>query len=370
MPHPLDEYPIHQAPVSMRYFDTSDRNVYDRCIMHLVSDDGSLQFAHGLGVYSHLGVIDAYVTARAGDELVSTRASGALHDDRLDQRVGPIRLEVVRPLEELRVVCDGPADGVQCDLTFTAAFPAIDEALHKRRRGNHLILEGCRFAQSGRWDGTIVTGGVEHEVRGLTGVRDRSWGTRPSGQADPVGRWTPQPGEGTWWCWIPLRFDDFFLMFVLEEDPNGFRTINDAYRVWPASSGRPVEQFGFPEVQITYRSGTRYPVRAELALRGRDGSTHSLVVDTQGPMPLGLGCGYNLGGEGWAHGKWMGESWVDAERHDLADPSVLAQIGRGMIDHAARAVFDGTHVGHGIFEHLAAGTHRPSGFTDHTVMAP
>jgi hypothetical protein len=167
-----------------------------------------------------------------------------------------------------------------------------------------------------------------------------------------------------------LRFDDFFLMFVLEEDANGFRTINDAYRIWPDATGRPVEQFGFPEVSVTYRSGTRYPSRAELALRSRDGSSHSLAVDTLGPMPLALGCGYNFMGEGWSHGRWMGPSWVDVERHDLADPAVATRATHGMIDHAARAVFDGEHVGHGIFEHGVFGTHHPSGFRDHTVMAP
>ena len=31
MPHPLDEFPIHQAPLSMAHMATSDRNAYDRC---------------------------------------------------------------------------------------------------------------------------------------------------------------------------------------------------------------------------------------------------------------------------------------------------------------------------------------------------
>ncbi|MFN8025986.1 MAG: hypothetical protein U0W40_06425 [Acidimicrobiia bacterium] len=28
---PLDEYPIHQSPLSMAHVATSDRNFYDRC---------------------------------------------------------------------------------------------------------------------------------------------------------------------------------------------------------------------------------------------------------------------------------------------------------------------------------------------------
>ena len=66
MPVPLDEHPIHQGPQTMKYFVTSDRNVYDRCIMHALSPDGSRQLAAGLGVYPHVGVIDCYVATRRG----------------------------------------------------------------------------------------------------------------------------------------------------------------------------------------------------------------------------------------------------------------------------------------------------------------
>ena len=43
--------------------------------------------------------------------------------------------------------------------------------------------------------------------------------------------------------------------------------------------------------------------------------------------------------------------------------------GKSMIDHAARATFDG-ETGHGIFEHLCLGPHAPSGFADLGSMAP
>ena len=71
-----------------------------------------------------------------------------------------------------------------------------------------------------------------------------------------------------WWCWIPLRFDDFALMFVLEEGADGYRTINEAVRLWP--DGR-IEQLGWAEPQVEYRSGTRYPARATIGLRERGG---------------------------------------------------------------------------------------------------
>ena len=58
---------------------------------------------------------------------------------------------------------------------------------------------------------------------------------------------------------MPLRFDDFGSIVIVQENPDGFRTLNDAKRVWP--DGR-VEQLGWPRVDISYRSGTRHPEHA------------------------------------------------------------------------------------------------------------
>src|SRR4051812_44351466 len=46
---PLDEYPIHQLPISMRYTGTSDRNFYDRCIFQGVDHEADAYFITGLG---------------------------------------------------------------------------------------------------------------------------------------------------------------------------------------------------------------------------------------------------------------------------------------------------------------------------------
>ena len=106
MPVPLDEYPIHQTPLSMQHVGTSDRNFYDRSYFNAHDRTGDVFLISGLGVYPNLGVIDAYVTVRRGDRQWAVHCSDALTDDRLDQRVGPYRIEVLEPLHRLRLVCD------------------------------------------------------------------------------------------------------------------------------------------------------------------------------------------------------------------------------------------------------------------------
>ncbi len=88
-PVPLDEYPVHQVPLSMKHVATGDRNAYDRCIFHVLDHEGRALLILGLGVYPNVGVIDAYATLRTGDTLHAVRASDALGDDRMRLAVGP-----------------------------------------------------------------------------------------------------------------------------------------------------------------------------------------------------------------------------------------------------------------------------------------
>ena len=106
MPVPLDEYPVHQVPLSMAHMATSDRNAYDRCYLNAHDRTGEIFLVSGLGVYPNLGVIDAYATVRRGDRQLSVRMSDALGDDRTLSRWVPTRIEVLDPLQRLHVVCD------------------------------------------------------------------------------------------------------------------------------------------------------------------------------------------------------------------------------------------------------------------------
>ena len=235
---PLDEYPIHQVPLSMRYVATSDRNFYDRCIYQGIDHEADAYFITGLGVYPNLGVIDAYATVRRGDRQWAIRASGVRPDDKTKQPVGPSGIEVVEPFREVRVICDGDDHGLGFDLVYRSEYGPLSEPRHVRRQGDRILLDASRFAGLGTWSGTLR---VDDETIAVTperftATRDRSWGIRPVGEAEPAGR--PKEFAGMWWCWIPLRFDDFGLHIILEEDPAGLRNTNFAVRVWPAATGK------------------------------------------------------------------------------------------------------------------------------------
>ncbi|MEV6115446.1 hypothetical protein AB0L59_23770 [Streptomyces sp. NPDC052109] len=361
-PVPLDEYPVHQVPLSMKHVATGDRNAYDRCIFHVFDHAGRALLILGLGVYPNLGVIDAYATLRTGDSLHAVRASDALDEDRMRLAVGPLRIEVPRPLRQLRLICED--ERLSYDLTWTAAFPALWEPHHLQRRGDRLTLEGCRFVQAGTAEGVIRAGGAEFRVTGddWTGTRDRSWGVRPVPGEDGGRLAADHPAEGFHWIWCPVRFEDRFLMVITQEDADGHRSLNDATLVRP---GRRDRQLGWPQAEIGYRSGTRHPERAVIHL-GDARESHKLDVEILASSPLALGAGYPPADD-WQHGTWRGPGWTDRRTYDMTLPHPLA--GYGVTDHSARFRLDG-QTGHGIFEHGSFGRHDPSGFTGFDSVAP
>jgi hypothetical protein len=355
-----DEFPIHQAPASIAHPATTDRNFYDRCYLNAHDRTGDVFLVTGLGVYPNLGVIDAYATVRRGERQWAVRCSDALGPDRLEQRVGPYRIEVLEPLRRLRAVCDADEHGLGFDLTWEGSFPAITEPRHVMRTGPRTILDACRFAQVGTWTGELRVDGAALSVDGWVGTRDRSWGIRPVGEAEPPGRLADEPLEGFWWLYVPLRFEKFAVIVIVQEQPDGYRTLNAASRVWP--DGR-VEQLGWPRVSIDYRAGTRHPERAVIEL-----AAGALTVETLGFVALNVGAGYG-GDPDWTHGQWRGRGFVEGAVYDLTDPSIAGRIPFGVIDHVARAELEGAE-GWGMFEHGTFGRHDPSGFADWGSVSP
>jgi hypothetical protein len=361
VPTPLDEYPVHQTPLPMGRVASSDRNFYDRSYFNVHDRSGEIFLVTGLGVYPNLGVIDAYAAARCGDRQWSVRFSDALGERGLEQKVGGYQIEVVEPLRRLNLSCAAPDGGIEFDLAWTAAFPAMQEEPHLLLSGGRPILDASRFSQVGSWNGRLRVGQREFTVTSdrWAGARDRSWGIRPVGEPEPPGRAAAEPLEGFWWLYLPLRFESCSLSVILQENADGYRTLNDARRVWP--DGR-VDQLGWPQVDISYRAGTRHPESARIQLTDRAGRPVTVEVETLTSVPLHVGAGYN-GDPDWSHGQWMGRNWSCSSVYDLTDPAVAARIPFGVVDHLARARLGGEE-GWGMFEHASMGRHDPSGFTD------
>ncbi len=376
---PLDEYPVHQLPQPIAWPGSSDRNFYDRSYFNAHDRSGDIFVISGIGYYPNLGVKDAFVLisrrgggryGRGGDLQTAVHLSDAIDSNRLHQHVNGYRVDVIDPLQTLRIVME-QTEGISVDLTWQGLFPVVQEQRHVLRSGARVTLDAQRFAQVGAWSGHIVVDGDQITVDPATwiGTRDRSWGVRPVGEPQPAGRPADPPFEGMWWLYVPMAFDDFAIVLIIQEEPNGFRTLNDCTRIWP--DGR-VEQLGWPRVRIHYRSGTRIPTGATIEATDGSGLPLRLEVESRLGVPIHVGGGYG-GDPDWLHGVWKGEKFTERVSYDMTDPAIIGRSGFGVIDHVGRALcLEGgaTTEGWGLFEHGALGRHDPSGFTDWLTVAP
>ncbi|ACG79442.1 conserved hypothetical protein [Phenylobacterium zucineum HLK1] len=351
-----DDYPIHQTPEPIAYAG-SDRNFYDRYFFNAYSPDGTEFVAAAFGVYPALNVADAHVSIVKDGVQRCLHASKVLNMERMDLTVGPIRIEVLEPLQRLKVTVER-AEGIACELTFEGrAFP-IEEPRFVKRIGPRLFMDYTRLTQNCRVSGWVEMDGRRLDAAGWLGTRDRSWGIRPVGAPDPQ----PTPGAGVpgfFWQWTPVNFDDRSVFFHVNADPDG-QPWNTRAVILPDGAG---PEGGWeadgPSMDVTLRQGLRHAERGTLTIPLADGAA---TVDLE-PVTTFLMRGIGYGGE-WRHGGLKGELAVAREDIDLsaADMGAMENLHIQAISKAVlRAPGEPERQGVGVFEQLILGPYRPYG---------
>ncbi|WP_372747585.1 hypothetical protein [Litorivivens sp.] len=347
----MDDYPLHQVADVMRFVGTSDRNFYDRYYfnMHASSDD--LFMVMGMGQYPTLGVQDAFVVVRRGDQHHVVRASRELGDDRMDTSVGPLRVEVIKGLEKVRFIVEESADHpIAMDVVWDGAIPAFLEPRQYIRKHGRVLFDSVRFAQTGCWTGSLRVGDETFDVTPdrWKGSRDRSWGIRPVGEHEPPGIHAGTAVMEGMWNYCPMQFDDFSILYILNEHNDGTRVLEEAVRVWndperePEWLGRPEHEHNLvvakPYQTFIDSAVIRFPEAPEGPLEVKiTPLTHVWVM---------VGTGYGLEAD-WKHGMYKGKQVVESFSLDMeADKDRMF----GLVDNAARFELNG-QVGYGLFEY-------------------
>jgi hypothetical protein len=361
---PLDDYPVHQVAEVIRHVGTSDRNFYDRYYFNLYSRAGDVFCVFGYGQYPNLGTADAFVCVTDGLVHRVVRGSRELGADRMDTTVGPLRVEIVEPLHKVRVVSEPgeAADeaGVEIDATFEGVISPHLEPRHWRREFGRVTFDTQRLAQTGRWQGRLKLGDrvIDLASDDWWGYRDRSWGVRPVGEAEPPGVRASQPPGTFFWLYAPLQFDNHSYLIITQEDRDGTRLLEEAVRVW--NDGR-VDRLGRPEHQVEFVPGTRAPKAATLTVHEPTGEPLSIYIETVLPCYLSVGSGYGPDPE-WRHGMWQGPLKVEGRTWDLSATDVRKQL-MGFAEYSARAETSSGERGYGMFEFACVGAHDQYGFT-------
>lgn len=351
-----DEFPIHQTAEPIAYSGT-DRNFYDRYFFNGYAADGGGFFALSFGVYPHLDVADAHFTVIRDGVQHCIHASCELGMERMSLEVGPIKIQIVEPLNRLKLTVSD-FEGVSAAIDFTGrAFP-IEEPRFTHRIGPRTFMDYTRMTQNGHYAGWIEVDGKREELAsGTLGTRDRSWGVRPIGARDPQ----PMPGVAAptfFWQWTPINLPSGSVFFHLNANPDGSAWNTRA--AWVPEGGDVdaiVEGEGVLTSQL--QKGSRWPAGGVLELNLTGAPARIEFTPRERFQMRGLG----YTSPDWGHGMHRGPLTIAREDIVLSslDPLQPENLHVQMICNAETECGQS---GIGIFEQLILGPYKPLGLKE------
>jgi hypothetical protein len=353
----FDDYPIHQVPIPVAHAGTSDRNFYDRYFFNGYAPDHDVFFGAAMGLYPNRRVIDAAFSVMHDGQQRNLYASGRAPLERGMTTVGPITVDVIKPMEQLRVIVFANESGLEADLVFEARTVAVEEARQTMHQGHVPFVDMTRLTQAGSWSGTVSIDGHTFAIDRSTtwGTRDRSWGIRPIGE--PAGGAPSGVAPQLFWLWGPSNFADQCLFVACFDNAAGTKDYQHAV-VAPVRTqandpvidpGGIVTRFRDIDIAIDWQPGTRRARHAQVQLLPYDTTTvRHAVYDVQSTFQM-AGLGYSHPTR--AHGTWHGELSVTSDRWQLADidPTAYHNI---HVQNLCRVTLDG-QTGWGVLEQLA-----------------
>ncbi len=353
-----DDYPIHQTPEPIAFSGT-DRNFYDRYFFCAYQPDGGGYCAGAFGVYPHLNVADAHFSVIRDGVQHCLHASRLLGMERMDTHVGPIRIEIVEPLAKVRLIVDNH-EGISADLLFESRSEPLQEPRFTRRSGPRLFMDLTRFTVNCRVTGWVEVDGRRESYDHALGTRDRSWGIRQIGAADPQPA-VPQSIPQFYWLWAPTNFPNLSLYAHVNEDGSGAPWNRRASLMMDGAGQGEALHLHDDRFVIDWQQGKRHAAAAKLEVRDPSGRDHLV---TWQPQQIFMMKGIGYGHPQWTHGGWKGELAVEREdmRPDQLDPLDLSHLHIQAIATARHEGGGTASDGIGIVEQLVIGPHAPSGF--------
>jgi hypothetical protein len=150
----FDDYCIHQTVLPVAEPSQSDRNFYDRYWFNGIEEtQGDWIFEIGFGLYPNRRVMDGHFSVAIGNKQYAFHASRRAPKERKETEVGPLSVEIVEPMRQVRVKLDANEHDIECDLLFTAASVPHQEPANVMHDDGHLIMHNTRFTQMGYWQG-------------------------------------------------------------------------------------------------------------------------------------------------------------------------------------------------------------------------
>lgn len=348
-----DEYFTHQTALPHAMVATSDPSWRERYwVSFQDTHSGDTVLTLGLGRYPNQDVMEAFVCYSHAGRQTNLRLSRTLLPDSHAMQVGPLSVEVVAAMRELRFRLTDNDTQITFDLTFQAATDPILEGRFFQVSRARTTYDAIRYVQHGRASGTIRTpdGTVEVTPDRWWAERDHSWGTRPLPRADGQ-----PPGQRPEWrmlLFAPLQLPDFSVHLYVQESEPGRAVYLSAGMAGPVGQDQELPTIVGVEHDLTWVKDAPAPTllggtvsllllggdRIDLELAARPGRAHL------------RGGGYE-GWNGWKQGHWRGELTAEHDVWDLTDADSFYRYAKAGSDHLVEVTYQG-QTGFGIVEYM------------------
>lgn len=277
-----------------------------------------------MGVYQNMNVVDAgFVVIHRGRQH-NVRVSRQLRPT-YDTACGPLRIDVVEPMQRVRLTVTPNAGTAHGELEWRATFDAQEERHHFNRSWGRVLEDYARYDQIGELSGWLEIEGDRIELDSWWACRDHSWGVR-----ERVG--IPEPFTGE----VPASGMSMFAFLFFSTDTHGghvqvtHRNGADhltAEVVDRASGASTRGEHVTVDAEFVDDARPRRFRRVRLEVTGVDGAVTTFDLEAQGPAVAMAGLGYGGYDDGLGLGVHRGVEHFESDVWDVSHPAEVRDAG-------------------------------------------
>ena len=214
-PTAMDEFFVHQIPALLPNVATHHPHWRESYFFEMHRPDAAGDVVYfTMATYPATARMDSLQMGKVAGVPIGGVLERPYGNDPHTTDVGAAKVEIVKPLQEIRLWADPDKAAIGLDVTFRARTQAYGLRRGTMRAGDDLIWDQSHMLQSGVYSGTYTVQGTPHTIDDWIGQRDHSWGIRDHGRC-PL------------WMWFQIQLEDGFLGVWHWELANGTRIYTD-----------------------------------------------------------------------------------------------------------------------------------------------
>lgn len=368
--HSIDEFPFHQHPAPFNMVATSDARYNDGYWFAFYGPEW--YFVSVLRLHPNVNAIDGAASVAHDGHQHAVRFSRALRPDYETLTVGPLKLEILEPMQRLRLALGENPAGIRFDVVFEAQSPPFIEDRYQHVKYGAVVNDTIRYTQVCRVTGSAALGDNELEVDRWHAIRDHSWGVRSSmGPPTRIGGVDRAPEEAdhrAFRLWVPFQVGDHCGFINTHEDRAGHPL--DFEGRLDYQDGRSVALRSVRHA-LEYEQGTKRPVRGSFELVDEHGETRRYELRAAGTPADVHGLGYYGGWhDGGSSGLYRGPELTEHDVYEAISrngrsgpPHVPEKRRLGPTEYPCLLTGPGGTEGMAHLEHHIYGPYDPYSFT-------